>query len=630
VSNPTTILAAPVDDEPAQALAYYRVSTSEQANTSYDDDGFSIQAQRDYCRRKAAELHATITEEFIDRGKSARTADRPELQRLLRRIKEDTEIRYLIVHKLDRLARSREDDVQLGLLFAKHGVKLVSATENIDETPSGKLVHGIMATIAEWYSGNLSEEAKKGMRKKAEAGGLPGKAPQGYVNERMKIPGKDIGVIRIDPVAGPIVTHCFRSYATGLYTLGDLTDEANDLGLRLPATKRLPERPLRPQQMHRILHNRFYLGVVSWKGVEYQGDHEPLIDEPTWNTVDAILTARNLNKDKSKTRPHHLKGVLHCARCGRRLGITVPTKQRTGKSYPYFYCLGRQKDKNSCPQGYVPVEEIERAVADYWHAVQLPADRIQALKTTIEADFVGRHAEGEVEVTRQRKRLARLEHERAKAKDAYYNDALTLDEFKLEQARLGHEAKAATSTIAQWTIEIDAMRRSLDEALSLLADPYRLYTEAPEGINLMLIQAVCEKVWVLDTGVVGVDLTQPFAELLTVEARLTLADGDTPSGTDREGVTYYRRARGLAGLLKNLEEFWPRLSAERPHGHLPLEHQNAASTGRQRSDVHLLVGVTGFEPAASSSRTVMFCAQRGILGEFRQVKLRDTGSPDRA
>src|SRR5579863_7388195 len=435
-------LLIPVGGEPADldlALAYYRVSTSEQANTNYDDEGFSIQAQRDYCTRKAADLHARIAEEFIDRGKSARTADRPELHRLLKRVKTDPDIRYVIVHKLDRLARSREDDVQLGLLFAKHGVKLVSATENIDETPSGKLVHGIMATIAEWYSGNLSEEAKKGLRKKVEAGGTPGKAPLGYLNQRLKLPGKDIGTVVVDPVAGPIITHCFRSYATGLYTLSDLTDEANDLGLRLPATKSLPERPLQTQQMHRILHNHYYTGVISYNGVDYPGEHQALIDEATFDTVGAILDARNLNKDKTKSRPHHLKGSLFCARCGRRLGITAPTKQRTGKTYPYFYCLGRQRDKNSCPQGYIAVTDIEQAVADYWRSVQLPKDRIQVLKDVILADFEGRHTEGEQEVTRQRQRLARLDHERTKAKTAYYDDALTLAEFKLEQDRIGHE-----------------------------------------------------------------------------------------------------------------------------------------------------------------------------------------------
>jgi hypothetical protein len=152
----------------------------------------------------------------------------------------------------------------------------------------------------------------------------------------------------------------------------------------------------------------------------------------------------------------------------------------------------------------------------------LPKDRIEALKAPVLADFEGRHAQGEAEVAGQRKRLARLEHERTKAKKAYYDDALTLDEFKLEQERINLEVKAAQNAIDQRTIEIEAIRRSLDEAPSLLVDPHRLYVEAPEGINLMLVQAVCEKIWILDTGVVGLELTAPYLELLTVEARLAL------------------------------------------------------------------------------------------------------------
>ena len=281
-------------------------------------------------------------------------------------------------------------------------------------------------------------------------------------------------------------------------------------------------------------------------------------------------------------RPCHLKGSIFCARCGRRLGITAPTN-RFGTTYKYFYCLGRQKDKNSCPQGYVAVSDIEQAVADYWRTVRLPQDRIQTLKTVIEADFAGRHAEGEKEVARQRGRLTRLDHERTKAKTAYYDDALTLMEFKLEQERIGHEAKAAQSAIAHWTIEIDAIRRSLDEALSLLTDPYRLYTEAPEGINLMLVQAVCEKVWILDTGVVGIDLTTPYAELLTVEAQLALAQDQaaapmTTESADREEArVYHRRARNLSGLLRDLDDSWPRLVIERPYGPLLLARVSGLS-----------------------------------------------------
>lgn len=405
------------DEGLAEALAYYRVSTTEQANTSYDDDGFSIQAQREYCQRKAAELGARIGEanEYIDRGKSARSADRPDLRRMLARVADDPDIKYVIVHKLDRLARNREDGVQIGMLLAKHGVKLVSATENIDETPGGKLVHGIMATIAEWYSGNLSQEARKGLRKKVEIGGTPGKAPLGYQNIRDKRKGKDIGLVVVDGVMGPIITEAFRLYATGLYTLGTLTDELNHLGLRMPETKNLPERSVQIQHVHRILRNPYYTGVVTYNGVAYPGEHDPLVDEPTFELVQVILTGRNLNKDKSKKRPHPLKGNLYCGRCGRRLGITAPTN-RYGVTYDYFYCLGRQKDRASCDQPYVSVADVETAVADYFRRVRMPQQRLTTLRDQIIASFASRHADGATAIAAAQARIQKLTNAPAKTK----------------------------------------------------------------------------------------------------------------------------------------------------------------------------------------------------------------------
>lgn len=197
------------------------------------------------------------------------------------------------------------------------------------------------------------------------------------------------------------------------------------------------------------------------------------------------------------------------------------------------------------------------------------------------ADFEGRHAQGEAEVASQRKRLARLDHERTKAKKAYYDDALTLVEFKLEQERINQEVKAAQNAIDHWTIEMKAIRRSLDEALSLLVDPHRLYVEAPEGINLMLVQAVCEKIWILDTGVVGLELTAPYMELLTVEARLALeAQGpETAQGRPegREGVEGVSPPRASpTRASKGRQRTWSRLPIERPLSPLPLENESRA------------------------------------------------------
>jgi DNA invertase Pin-like site-specific DNA recombinase len=88
-------------------------------------------------------------------------------------------VAYCIVHKIDRLARNRLHDAMIHYELRQAGVMLVSATETIDETPSGMLVHGIMSSIAAFYSLNLATEVTKGMVQKAAAGGTPTKAPVG-------------------------------------------------------------------------------------------------------------------------------------------------------------------------------------------------------------------------------------------------------------------------------------------------------------------------------------------------------------------------------------------------------------------------------------------------------------------
>jgi site-specific DNA recombinase len=596
MARPTTASRQRDSQEgPAYGLAYYRVSTSRQANTSFDEDGFSIRAQRDYCQRKAADMGVQLIDEYIDRGKSARTAGRPALQAMLARIKEDTDIQYVFVHKLDRLARNREDDVQIGLLLAKNGVRLVSCTENIDNTPSGRLVHGIMADIAEWYSANLSQEAKKGMVKKAEVGGTPGLAPLGYVNTRLKITelGKDIGVVAVDEKYAPIITECFKLYDSGRCTLTEVTAHANDQGLRLPANKRLPERQLARQNMQRILRNRYYTGWLRFNGVEYRGTHPALIDDATFGRVQALLTARNLNKEKGQKRPHHLKGFLFCAQCGRRFGVTVVTKRRSSRTYAYFYCLGRQLSTNTCQQVHVPIGDLEDAVRAYWAKVRIPTERIQVLRQAILESFTGKHEQGKVEIEQQKRRITELEQRRKKAKEAYFAEVLSLDEFKAEQKIVRQGIQAAEAVIAEWSVELESITQALDAALALVENPQVLYDALPEGLKVMLMQAVFAKLWILDSAVVGSDLTEPFSELLTLEVRLALAEQqraaqNKATGRDKD-ATYYRMRETVSTLLRDWGPSWERPYVERPYGTLPIDKRNPGRQRAQGSNLQHLV-----------------------------------------
>ena len=195
-----------IDQEPtarlARAVIYLRVSTKEQAERGGNAEGFSIPAQRDACYRKATSLGAEVVEEFIDAGESAKTAHRPELQRMLTYLRQQP-TSFVICHKIDRLARNRVDDVEINVAIRASGAVLVSCTENIDETPSGALMHGIMSSIAEFYSRNLANEVIKGSVQKAKSGGTVGKAPTGYTNVRKWENGRENRTVEVDPERGP-------------------------------------------------------------------------------------------------------------------------------------------------------------------------------------------------------------------------------------------------------------------------------------------------------------------------------------------------------------------------------------------------------------------------------------------
>ncbi len=202
-------LVAPTPLGGALAVSYLRVSTKEQAEKGGTEEGYSIPAQREANQRKAEQLGAVVVEEFVDAGESARKADRPDLMRMIRYVAQH-QVNYCIVHKVDRLARNRADDVTIHLALKDAGVTLVSSTENIDETPSGMLLHGIMSSIAEFYSRNLATEVIKGLSQKAARGGTVGRAPIGYRNIGMRDEmGREIRTVEIDPERGELVRWAF-------------------------------------------------------------------------------------------------------------------------------------------------------------------------------------------------------------------------------------------------------------------------------------------------------------------------------------------------------------------------------------------------------------------------------------
>jgi site-specific DNA recombinase len=274
------------------AVIYLRVSTKEQVAKDETDEGYSIPAQREACLRCIGERGWNVADEFVDAGESARTADRPMLKAMLRRIAEG-DVGVVVVHRIDRLARSMEDHVAIRAALRRSGVQLVSVTENIEETASGRLVEGIHALMAEFYSANLSSEIRKGMDQKAKMGGWPTRAPIGYLNVREKVAGKDIAKVILDPERALLVREAFRLYATGEYSLPELQSAMHAKGLTSPYAAKSGA-PVSVSKLAEMLANPFYVGVVAWNGVRYPGQHKALISESLFSRVQDVLRAHDI------------------------------------------------------------------------------------------------------------------------------------------------------------------------------------------------------------------------------------------------------------------------------------------------------------------------------------------------
>jgi DNA invertase Pin-like site-specific DNA recombinase len=206
-------------------------------------------------RQDRDEEEANLVDEYVDRGESARSADRPALKAMLARIAEARDVDAVVVHKIDRLARNMEDHVAIRALLRRRGVALVSVTENVEETASGRLVEGIHALMAEFYSANLAAEIKKGLSEKAKQGGFPHGAPLGYVNLREVIAGHQVARIVPDPERAPLVSFAFESYATGEWTLQRLAGELAHRGLTGRARRDRDPKAVTWQGLAKILAN---------------------------------------------------------------------------------------------------------------------------------------------------------------------------------------------------------------------------------------------------------------------------------------------------------------------------------------------------------------------------------------
>jgi hypothetical protein len=203
----------------------------------------------------------------------------------------------------------------------------------------------------------------------------------------------------------------FEAYASGDWTVRRLLDELTARGLTSRPSRSRPSRPLTVSHLARLLHHPYYTGVVVYRGVEYRGRHEPLVDDELWQAVQDRLAVQGFAAEKQRVHPHYLKGSVFCGQCGSRLIVSYAVN-RHGKTYPYFLCLGRQQRRTDCRQKAMPIDRVEELVAEHYRTIGLDEATTEQLRHHLRAEFTTANERLLAERSRQRKRHEELLAER--------------------------------------------------------------------------------------------------------------------------------------------------------------------------------------------------------------------------
>ena len=315
--------------------------------SSHSQTEQSIEGQLQTCYEFAKHNGHIVIGEYIDRAQSGTTDSRAEFQRMI--ADSDKHIfEGVLVYQLDRFARNRYDSAINKAKLKKNGVRVISARENISDDASGILIEGVLESMAEYYSAELSQKIRRGMDINAEKclsnGSNPGLGY--YVDEERRF--------HVDPEGAAIVLEIFEMYASGK-TVAEITKYLNAKQVKTSLGKEFNKNSL-----HRLLRNKRYIGYYIYKDTETPGGMPRIIQDELFERVQHILDRNKKAPARSRGREEYLLTTkLFCGYC-REMMTGYGGTGKSGKAYHYYACNNFKRRK--CKKKVVNKEKIENRI----------------------------------------------------------------------------------------------------------------------------------------------------------------------------------------------------------------------------------------------------------------------------
>lgn len=327
---------------PMRAVVYARYSSHNQGEQSIEGqlhDAYQFAEQEGY----------TIIREYIDRAITGKTDARPQFQRMIDDAPKG-QFAFVIVWKLDRFARNRYDSAIYKARLKKYGVKVVSVKESITDAPEGIILEGMLESMAEYYSANLSQNIRRGLRETTSKGLFcGGTVPFGYKSVNQKLVP--------DENTAPIMRKIFEDYGAGV-PMKEIIEGLKAKGITATRGGELSYTSFMYQ-----LSNPAYIGKAMYQGKVVPGLCEPLISDELFQRVQDIMKARAHAPGAGKAKVNYLlQGKIFCGHCGAAMN-GESGRSHTGTIYNYYCCRGKKKLRN-CKKKNERKDDIEKFVVN--------------------------------------------------------------------------------------------------------------------------------------------------------------------------------------------------------------------------------------------------------------------------
>jgi DNA invertase Pin-like site-specific DNA recombinase len=475
---------------------YARKSTEDE-----DRQVMSIEAQLSELELFAKREKMQINEKFIE-NKSAKAPGRMDFNKMVEKIYESKEPVGILAWHPDRLARNSVDGGQvIHLIDMGKIAALRFPTFWFEPTPQGLFMLQVAFGQSKYYSDNLSENVKRGMRQKLRRGEWLNIAPIGYVNNPRT------RNIEPDPVKARIIRAIYEEFAEGKHTLESARHRLGFFGLVSRAGTVLGK-----SAVQRILSNPVYTGRIITKGETFQGSFEPLIDNELFEAVQEQLKLRSKPRKSRHKHDFPFTGLLRCGECGG--AITAQYGKGNGGTYVYYRC---SKKFGKCSQPYLRDDLMAEHIRRLLQKASLPEcwtsaafgqlDRWEREEREKLQSFAQNHANTLSDIQNKLDKLVNGFLEGIIEKDTYLKnkDALIKQKIEIEhrQAGFGERAKLWVEPMREW---LETAHKAGKLAFS---DDYPEMKKILEKIGTNR-QVIDKKVYV--------DFVRPFDSMVRVKA----------------------------------------------------------------------------------------------------------------